>query len=69
MGILLGLLIIVLLVTGFSAFFISRKVYRLLNAKGNQAAMVISIISFVLSGAIILWVIAYIIFSNVEFGR
>ncbi|MGZ4033768.1 MAG: hypothetical protein ACXVP4_02800 [Bacteroidia bacterium] len=69
MNLIMPLIIIVLLAAGFSSFAIARKIYRVFTTKNNKWATLISIFSFIVSFCIILWVIAYIILSNMEFGR
>ncbi len=63
------LIFIVLAVSSVSAFLIARKIMSMLTAQNNKWAAVIAIISFVTFFLIILFLLAMIILSNMDFGR
>jgi hypothetical protein len=69
MGILLLLLLLMVAIVGFCAYYISRSVYRKLKENENQYSLGISIAVFIISFAIIFWVLGYVVASHIPFGR
>jgi predicted membrane protein len=52
-----------------SSYFIAAKLYKYLVASHIRYAAVLSVLSFIISAAIIAAVILYIIFRNIDFIR
>lgn len=51
------------------AYFIAKKLYSITKPKGENKALVYSIIAFIASGGLIAYTLFYIIFINLDFGR
>jgi hypothetical protein len=63
------IVIVILLVAAFSAYFVSQKVLSALRKKESKLAMMYSGLTFVMVFAVIIGTIAYVIISNMDFGR
>jgi len=61
--------IITLLIVGLVASLPSRLIYKKFEGKDRTKAWILSIISFLFFGGVILCVIGYIILSNITFDR
>ncbi|MCX6181302.1 MAG: hypothetical protein NT150_05205 [Bacteroidetes bacterium] len=61
--------LVVLLLVGFVCFLLSKKVHASLKAQGHKQPMAGAILSFILSAAIILYLLVWIIEENMVLGR
>jgi uncharacterized BrkB/YihY/UPF0761 family membrane protein len=66
---LFGLFVLVLILTGLSAYIISRKLYNKLSKEQSKWAMALSNLTFILTWGIILFVLYWVFLSNVSLGR
>jgi cell division protein FtsW (lipid II flippase) len=69
MAFLILLALIGLAIIGFSAYAISQKAYRSLLKKNENTALIWSIVIFLASFGLILFVAVVLLLSNLNFGR
>ncbi|HWB26591.1 MAG TPA: hypothetical protein VG738_14000 [Chitinophagaceae bacterium] len=69
MAIIVFILLIILAISGFSAYYIGLKVHGSLAKTGNKNAMLFSIITGVVSFLVILCGISFLIIINLDFHR
>lgn len=58
-----------LTIIGFSAYAISEKAYRSLRKKNEDTALIWSIVIFITSFGLILFVAVVLLLINLDFGR
>jgi|GEM_PF-1888983 len=63
------LFIPVILLILFAAWFIAYKVYKAMGKSTNKWAIPVSILTFLVSGFIILIAVAYLVLSNMRYER
>ena len=66
---LIPILFIILVLVCFSSYFISNRVYKALRKENNDYAWVWSILTFILSFALLAFLILYLIVDNIRFER
>lgn len=69
MGFIFVLLFLPVIVAIIGAYFIAKKMHSITKPKGEERALIYSIVAFIISGGLIAFTLYYIVLINLDFGR